>query len=76
MVLKKGLNEPRYPNLKALWLQNQSLSKKYLIFIPGNKTEIIEMKLPPAKSGGKIFSNGKEDIPELVRLLREEAKVI
>ena len=34
------------------------------------------MKLPPAKTGGKIFNNGKDDVTELVRLLREEAKVI
>ena len=45
-------------------------------FYSGNKTEIIEMKLPPAKSGGKIFTNGKDDVSELVKLLREEAKVI
>jgi hypothetical protein len=34
------------------------------------------MNLPPAKASGRIFVNGKDDVTELVRLLREEAKVI
>jgi hypothetical protein len=34
------------------------------------------MKLPDAKGQGKIFTNGISDVPELVRLLREEAKII
>jgi hypothetical protein len=38
--------------------------------------EITEMFLPASKSKGKILDNGINDIPELVRLLREEAKVI
>ncbi|MEZ4824620.1 MAG: electron transfer flavoprotein beta subunit/FixA family protein, partial [Ignavibacteria bacterium] len=73
---QKGLNEPRYPNLKSIMAAKSKPIEEVSNFYSGNKTEIIEMKLPPAKSGGKIFSNGKEDIPELVRLLREEAKVI
>ena len=42
----------------------------------GKKYEVVEMKLPSAKAAGKIFTNGAADVPELVKLLREEAKVI
>lgn len=31
----------------------------------GNKVEIEEMKLPPAKASGKIFTNGKMMYPNL-----------
>ncbi|HMQ68461.1 MAG TPA: electron transfer flavoprotein subunit beta/FixA family protein [Ignavibacteria bacterium] len=73
---QKGLNEPRYPNLKSIMAAKSKPIEEVSNFYSGNKADIIDMKLPPAKSGGKIFTNGKEDIPELVRLLREEAKVI
>jgi hypothetical protein len=34
------------------------------------------MALPQAKGKGKILEGGADQVPELVRLLREEAKVI
>lgn len=73
---QKGLNEPRYPNLKSIMAAKSKPIEEIPGSYSGNKTEILEMKLPPAKTGGKIFTNGKDDVPELVRLLREEAKVI
>lgn len=73
---QKGLNEPRYPNLKSIMAAKSKPIEEIPSTYKGNKTEIIEMKLPPAKTSGKIFMNGKEDVTELVKLLREEAKVI
>lgn len=73
---QKGLNEPRYPNLKSIMAAKSKPIEEIPGFYSGNKTDIIEMKLPPAKSSGKIFTNGKDDVAELVKLLREEAKVI
>ncbi|RMH89111.1 MAG: electron transfer flavoprotein beta subunit/FixA family protein, partial [Calditrichaeota bacterium] len=37
---------------------------------------VEKLEYPPAKQAGKIFENGLEAVPEVVRLLREEAKVI
>jgi hypothetical protein len=34
------------------------------------------MSLPSAKGKGKILEGGAASVPELVKLLREEAKVI
>ena len=39
-------------------------------------TEIIKMQTPPAKQPGRILGTDASAVPELVRLLREEAKVI
>lgn len=73
---QKGINEPRYPNLKSIMAAKskpiEEIPQRYF----GNLVEITAMKLPPAKSSGKIFTEGKNDVKELVRLLREEAKVI
>jgi electron transfer flavoprotein beta subunit len=41
-----------------------------------NYVEIISMKRPAAKQAGKIIGTDSSAVPELVRLLREEAKVI
>lgn len=74
--VQKGINEPRYPNLKSIMAAKSKPIEEIAQTYWGNKVEITEMKLPPAKSSGKIFTDGKNDVKELVRLLREEAKVI
>ena len=38
--------------------------------------EIVKFEYPPAREGGKIVGEGAEAVPELVRLLHDEAKVI
>ena len=39
-------------------------------------TEVLKMKKPPAKQPGRILGTDSSAVPELVKLLREEAKVI
>lgn len=73
---QKGLNEPRYPNLKSIMAAKSKPIEEVQVSNSESRTVISEMKLPPAKTTGKIFQNGKDDVSELVRLLREEAKVI
>jgi electron transfer flavoprotein beta subunit len=34
------------------------------------------MALPPERAAGKIIGEGPDAVPELVRLLKEEAKVL
>jgi electron transfer flavoprotein beta subunit len=36
----------------------------------------VAMRKPPAKSSGRILGTDKTAVPELVRLLHDEAKVI
>jgi len=73
---QKGINEPRYPNLKGI-MQSKSkpIEEKQPTFTE-SKTQIIEMHLPKAKGKGRVIGTDKSAVPELVRLLREEAKVI
>ncbi len=74
--VQKGLNEPRYPNLKSIMAAKSKPVEEIGATYSGNKVTVGEMKMPPSKSSGKIFTNGKDDVSELVKLLREEAKVI
>jgi electron transfer flavoprotein beta subunit len=73
---QKGLNEPRYPSLKGIMgAKNKPIEEK----IPATlavKVELLGMQRPPAKNAGRIVGTDASAVPELVRLLHEEAKVI
>lgn len=73
---QKGINNPRYPNLKSIMAsKTKPITEKQPTYT-GNKLEVVEMNLPQTKSKGKILQDGAASVPELVKLLREEAKVI
>jgi electron transfer flavoprotein beta subunit len=76
ITAQRGLNNPRYPNLKGIMAAKSKPIEERQPTFTENKTEILSMKLPPPKSKGKIVGTDASAVPELVRLLREEAKVI
>ena len=76
LTADKGLNEPRYPALKGI----MAAKKKPLDVKPASLgaggLELVAMVPPPERKGGKIVGEGPAAVPELIRLLREEAKVL
>jgi electron transfer flavoprotein beta subunit len=72
---QKGLNEPRYPSLKGIMAsKNKPIEEK----VPAPfqvKVEVLVMRKPSSKNAGKIIGSDVSAVPELVRLLHEEAKV-
>ncbi len=73
---QKGLNEPRYPSLKGIM---QAKSKPIEERTPAAFSPVVEttsMKKPAGKQAGKIVGTDASAVPELLRLLHEEAKVI
>ncbi|MCZ6602220.1 MAG: electron transfer flavoprotein subunit beta/FixA family protein [Planctomycetota bacterium] len=76
LTANKGLNEPRYPSLKGIMAaKKKPLEEKPSVTQPSG-TKISKMEYPPERQAGKIVGKGTEAVPELVRLLHEEAKVI
>ena len=73
---QRGLNEPRYPSLKGIMAAKKKPIDEVEPVKVESKTEVISMYLPPPKKPGKIIGTDASAVPELVRLLREEAKVI
>jgi electron transfer flavoprotein beta subunit len=75
-MAQKGLNEPRYPSLKGIMAaKTKPIAEKPAAAVPA-RVETIRMRKPPAKNAGKIVGTDKTAVPELIRLLHEEAKVI
>ncbi len=76
LTCEKGLNEPRLPKLKGIMAaKKKPLEVKPVELAPGNM-EVVGLELPPARSEGKIVGEGPDAVPELVNLLRHEAKVL
>jgi electron transfer flavoprotein beta subunit len=73
---QRGLNEPRYASLKGIMAAKKVQIESRDVTIAGDQIEIIEYNYPPQKSAGKIVGDSADAVPELLRLLKEEAKVI
>jgi electron transfer flavoprotein beta subunit len=73
---QKGLNEPRYPSLKGIMSAKNKPIEEKAPTPASSRSELLSMQRPPAKSAGKVVGTDASAVPELVRLLHEEAKVI
>jgi electron transfer flavoprotein beta subunit len=87
ITAQKGLNEPRYPSFRGI---RQARSKPFVqwtvadvglaaeaVGAAGAKLEVVEILPPPDRPPGRIIpGEPAEAAREVVRLLREEAKVI
>jgi len=76
ITAQKGLNEPRYASLKGIMASKKKVITEKPAKEVNNLTEILSLTLPPSKQPGRIVGTDASAVPELVRLLREEAKVI
>ncbi|MGH7529444.1 MAG: electron transfer flavoprotein subunit beta/FixA family protein [Gemmatimonadales bacterium] len=72
----KGLNEPRYPALKGIMAAKKKPLEVKPVQVGVGTIEVVALELPPERKEGKIVGEGPGAVPELVRLLREEAKVL
>lgn len=84
LTAQKGLNEPRYASLKGIMAAKKKEIRVRTLADLGVSDEelepsisVEEVFLPPPRPPGKILTGDpKETVPQLVRLLHEEAKVI
>ena len=76
ITAQKGLNEPRYASLKGIMAAKKKIIEEKPAFVADNFVEVVTLKRPAPKQAGKIIGTDATAVPELIRLLREEAKVI
>ena len=74
--IDEGVARPRYPSLKGI----MAAKKKPLDVRPAALGAVRMTRraaaLPPERTAGRILGEGAAQVPELVRLLRTEAKVL
>ena len=71
---QKGMAEPRIPNMRGIMAARTRPLRVVEPVAAEPLTSVAGFGLPPAKAGVKLID--PENVEELVRLLREEAKVI
>ena len=76
LTIDDGLNKERLPSLKGI----MAAKKKPLEMKPAQlgeiKVSVAKMVLPPDRAAGRILGDSAAAVPELVRLLQTEAKVL
>jgi electron transfer flavoprotein beta subunit len=72
----KGLNEPRYASLKGIMAAKKKPIEEKVPDLGEPNLEVLALALPPPRQAGRIVGKGVAAVPELVRVLREEAKLL
>ena len=72
----KGLNEPRYASLKGIMAAKKKPIAEEPAQLGQAALEVLALELPPPRAAGRIVGQGVDAVPELIRVLREEAKVL
>jgi electron transfer flavoprotein beta subunit len=76
LTVDEGLNKERLPSLKGIMAaKKKPLEVKPAQLTPGGVT-VARMELPAERAPGRIIGEGAAAVPELVRLLQTEAKVL
>ena len=76
LTCDKGLNSPRYASLKGIMAAKKKTIEERPVELGAMNLELVSLELPPARAAGRIVGEGAGAVPELVRALRDEAKVI
>ncbi|MDQ3557495.1 MAG: electron transfer flavoprotein subunit beta/FixA family protein [Gemmatimonadota bacterium] len=76
LTMTKGAYEPRYASLKGIMAaKKKPLEEKDVQPTPGS-LRVEGMSYPPERQAGRIIGEGPDAVPELLRVLREEARVL
>ncbi|TVP58737.1 MAG: electron transfer flavoprotein subunit beta/FixA family protein [Gemmatimonadales bacterium] len=76
VTITKGAFEPRYASLKGIMAAKRKPLETKPAQTADSRLRVESMELPPERTGGKIVGEGADAVPELVRLLREEANAL
>jgi electron transfer flavoprotein beta subunit len=76
LTVDKGLNEPRYPALKGIMAAKKKPLEVKPVQAGAGAIEVAALTPPPERKEGRIVGEGAGAVPELIRVLREEAKVL
>ncbi|MGH7475436.1 MAG: electron transfer flavoprotein subunit beta/FixA family protein [Longimicrobiales bacterium] len=72
----KGPHEPRYPSLKGIMAAKKKPLEEKTAQLGESRIELRALASPPERPAGRVVGEGADAVAELVRLLRDEAKVL
>ena len=74
-MTKSGF-ELRYASLKGIMAAKKKPLEQKEAMVAESRLTVEHLEYPPARAEGRIVGEGADAVPELVRLLREEANVL
>jgi len=76
ITCQKGRNEPRYPSIRGVMAaKKREIPVQPAVLTPA-AIEVHGLALPAHRQAGRVIGEGAAAVPELIRLLKEEAKVL
>ena len=76
VTIDEGIARPRYPSLKNIMAAKKKPLESKPAQLGPTRVTVKTMELPPDRPAGRIIGEGVAAVPELIRLLQTEAKVI
>ena len=76
VTIDEGIARPRYPSLKGIMAAKKKPLESRPARLGAVRVTVTSMELPPDRPPGRIIGEGVAAIPELIRLLQTEAKVL
>jgi electron transfer flavoprotein beta subunit len=76
VTMTKGPFEPRYASLKGIMAAKKKPLEEKEVALGEGRIRLESLSMPAERAEGRIVGQGPDAVAELVRLLREEAKVI
>jgi len=76
VTIDEGIARPRYPSLKGIMAAKKKPLETKPAQLGALRVTTKSMELPPERPPGRIVGQGAAAVPELVRLLQNEAKVL
>ena len=76
VTIDEGIARPRYPSLKGIMAAKKKPLETKPAQLGSVRVTVKSMDLPAERPAGRIIGNGKAAVPELIRLLQTEAKVL
>jgi electron transfer flavoprotein beta subunit len=76
VTIDEGVARPRYPSLKGIMAAKKKPLESRPAQLGAIRVTVQKAELPPERPAGRIVGEGVAAIPELIKLLQTEAKVL
>lgn len=76
LTVDEGLNPARLPSLKGIMAAKKKPLEVKPAQLPQSQVTVRKLELPADRKAGRVVGEGAAAVPELVRLLQTEAKVL